>query len=153
MIYFVQSVDGGPVKIGHTDNLEQRLVQLESHYGTPLAVLATMDGDRSVEAGLHERFAHLRFGRTEQFRPAVEIFAFIGKPLLVSANPDAVEAMKPATASIWLKPDAYKSASLAARFRGMKLIDYLTMVVQAAADRDIEEGHRRRTQLRQKPKD
>jgi hypothetical protein len=97
MIYFLQPVDGGPVKIGFTDDLDTRRKALESRYGQPLALLTTLDGGREREGELFARFAHLRFGRTEQFRPAPELFEFIGRPLLVSANPDAVEVM-PSTA-------------------------------------------------------
>lgn len=93
MIYFMQATDGGPVKIGYSADVGARLYQLESHYGTRLAVLATAEGGRAEEAELHTRFAHLRFGRTEQFQPAPDLMAFLGRPLLAGANPDAVEAM------------------------------------------------------------
>ncbi len=101
MIYSAQPVDDGPVKIGFTDNLDVHRKQLEAHYGKPLAVLATMPGDMEREAEVHAMFAHLRLetdkgkGRPiEQFRPAAELMAFIGRPLLVGANPDAVQAME-----------------------------------------------------------
>lgn len=100
MIYFAQGVGGGPVKIGYSEDVDARLCQLESHYGQPLALLATMPGDFETEAEIHKRFAHLRFARSgrrgvnpEQFRPAADLMAFIGRPLLVAANPDATEAM------------------------------------------------------------
>jgi len=93
MIYFLQPIDGGPVKIGHSADVEARLRQLEAHYGRPLALLAVREGGRDEEQAVHERFAHLRLGRTEQFRPARELMEFIGRPLLVDANPDAVEAL------------------------------------------------------------
>lgn len=93
MIYFVQAVDGGPVKIGYSNCIERRLSQLESHYKQPLVILATMKGGRKKEAEIHARFSHLRFGRTEQFRPVAELMEFIGRPLLVSVNPDAIEVM------------------------------------------------------------
>jgi hypothetical protein len=54
-----------------------------------------MRGGRATEKMIHAEFGHLRIGRTEQFRPAPELIAFIGKPLLVGINPDTVEAMKP----------------------------------------------------------
>jgi hypothetical protein len=94
MVYFAQ-LPGGSVKIGYTETLDARLDQLRAHYGAELALLATMPGDRSVEAEIHDRFAHLRFGRTEQFKPAADLMEFIGRPLLVDANPDAVEATQP----------------------------------------------------------
>lgn len=99
MIYFVQPVSGGPVKIGTTINLESRLKQLESHYGQPLAVLATQEGGRTEEAEIHARFSHLRFGHTEQFKPAPELMDFIGRPLLVNPDPSAVESLSPADPS------------------------------------------------------
>jgi hypothetical protein len=91
MIYFAQ-LPGGAIKIGCMEDVETRLSQLGSHYGTELALLVTMPGDRSVEAEIHERFSHLRLGRTEQFQPGADLIQFIGKPLLVNPYPEAVEA-------------------------------------------------------------
>jgi hypothetical protein len=93
MIYFAQSTDGGPIKIGTTADVESRLRQLEAHYGRPLALLATMPGGRDEERAIHRRFALLRFGRTEQFRPAPDLLAFIGRPLLVDPNHETVEVI------------------------------------------------------------
>jgi hypothetical protein len=93
VIYFMQSVDGGPIKIGCSTDVDRRRCQLEATYGTPLAVLGTMEGGPEDEARIHARFSHLRLGKTEQFRPAPDLLAFVGKPLLVGLNPDAVEAM------------------------------------------------------------
>lgn len=93
MIYFLQSLAGGPVKIGFTEDLDSRVRQLESHYCQSLAILATLPGGRDEERAIHERFSALRIGRTEQFQPGPDLMAFIGRPLFVSANPDTVEAM------------------------------------------------------------
>jgi hypothetical protein len=102
MIYFMQSTEGGSIKIGYTCDLRRRHKQLEKHYGCQLAVLATMPGDLDEEAEIHERFAHLRHAkacgehrRPELFRPAADLMEFIGRPLLVGANPDAVECLNP----------------------------------------------------------
>jgi hypothetical protein len=95
VIYFMQPADGGAIKIGHSPDVDRRREQLEAHYGRPLVLLATMRGGRAEEASIHRRFSHLRLGRKEQFRPAAELMAFIGRPLLVDANPEAVEAVKP----------------------------------------------------------
>jgi hypothetical protein len=78
VIYFLQSLDGGPVKIGTTDNLELRRKQLEARYGQSLALLATLPGGVDEEKVLHRRFAHIRFGATEQFIPTAELYEFIG---------------------------------------------------------------------------
>jgi hypothetical protein len=94
LIYFAQSPQGGTIKIGTSEDVPTRIKALEAHYGQPLAVLATMPGGREEEAAIHERFVEHRLGRTEQFRPVAEILAFIGRPLLVSPDPDAVLAME-----------------------------------------------------------
>jgi hypothetical protein len=99
VIYFAQSVDGGPVKIGTAVDVDRRIAQLEAYYGRQLAVLAILPGGPDEEAAIHERFAHLRLdgkgrcGRQpEQFRPAADLMAFIGKPLFV--NQGDVELME-----------------------------------------------------------
>jgi hypothetical protein len=95
MIYFAQAVDGGPIKISCSQDIDNRLLQLKDHYGRPIALLATKPGDFDTEAEIHARFAHLRLGRTEQFRPAPELMEFIGRPLLTAPDPDAIEPMPP----------------------------------------------------------
>lgn len=92
-VYFMQSVTGGPVKIGHSINVHRRRENLEWAYGTPLTVLATMQGGRKEEAAIHARFSHLRLGQTEQFMPASELMAFIERPLLADQDAESVEAM------------------------------------------------------------
>jgi hypothetical protein len=96
VIYFLQSTDGGPVKIGTTEDVEARRRQLESHYGKPLALLATLPGGRDEEAEIHERFGYLRLGypgRSEpfpvQFRSDPELMAFLGRPLAPAEAPPA----------------------------------------------------------------
>lgn len=125
MIYFVQGLDGGAVKIGFTDDMATRLPQLEYKYKQPLAVLATMPGNREREQEIHARFSHLRFGKTEQFRPAADLMAFIGRPLLVGANPDAVEAMddhsKPMIVQVRGSHEFKAWAEELARFDGLSL--------------------------------
>lgn len=45
-----------------------------------------------------------------------------------------------------IHPDAIKEAKLAAGFRDMSLVEYLSTVVREAAARDIDEGIARRKQ-------
>lgn len=54
MIYFIRRPDGGPVKVGCSNNVDARLRQLEETYGRPLALLATLPGGRGTEAELHD---------------------------------------------------------------------------------------------------
>jgi hypothetical protein len=107
VIYFAMTPTGS-IKIGCSRELEKRLGALERHYGVELVLLHTMEGDFDTEDEIHDRFAHLRLGRTEQFQPGPDLMEFIGKPLLVQPDPDAVEAigpqttrMKPVRLDIW----------------------------------------------------
>jgi Meiotically up-regulated gene 113 len=94
LIYFAQ-LPSGAVKIGYSANVDARLIALKSYYHQPLVLLGTIEGDREDEQALHKRFAHIRLHGTEQFRPTPELMEFIGKPLLVSANPESVEVTPP----------------------------------------------------------
>jgi hypothetical protein len=93
VVYFLEPTGGGPIKIGFSHDVPKRIKELKSHFGTPLTLLATIEGGREREREIHARFAHMRLGKTEQFRPAPELLEFIGRPLLVGVNPDTVEAM------------------------------------------------------------
>ena len=76
MVYFAQ-FPTGLIKIGVTDNLEARLPELAYDYGVDLTLLATMPGDRSTKHEVHQRFADLRVGRTDQFEPGPDLMDFI----------------------------------------------------------------------------
>jgi Meiotically up-regulated gene 113 len=101
-IYFLQPTDGGPVKIGFSNDVDRRKAELEAKYEMPLILLRTMRGERKKEHELHMRFAHLRLGTSEQFQPAPELMEFIGRPLFTSANPDAVKEIESKLVSIRL---------------------------------------------------
>ena len=139
MIYFAQPVDGGPIKIGTTENLDSRLYALERHYGCLLALLATMEGGREREVEIHAQFAHLRFGRTEQFRPAPDLLTFIGRPLLVGANPDVVEAMKGRRLGyryIRMDDELCEKARKLAALRGVSMAEMFSDALRPWIDRE-----------------
>lgn len=136
MIYAVQPTTGGPVKIGHSDDVARRLAQLEAHYRQPLAVLATFEGGREEEQAIHAQFAHLRFGRTEQFRPAAELMAFLGRPLLVDANPAIVEAIAVATSMARVTKEANEGARSVCGFYGETISGYIDRVVKERVEAD-----------------
>jgi hypothetical protein len=149
VIYAMQAVEGGPVKIGYTENLEARHKQLEAHYGRPLAILATIPGDLDTEAEIHLRFAHLRIDgggkrgrKIEQFRPASDLMEFIGSPLLVSADPDLIEAMPPVgydperdDVTVKLDRTLVGKAKLVATHRGVPVAELLSELARAPLDR------------------
>jgi hypothetical protein len=132
VIYFAQ-LETGAIKIGRTEDLESRLQTLERRYG-PVSVLKTIPGGVARERQIHERFAHLRLSQAEQFRPAADLMEFIGKPLLVSANADAIEAVKFGRGSIRfirldLSPADHKRVERAAGERGLTMASYARMAV------------------------
>lgn len=80
-VYFMQAIGGGPIKIGHSKDVEKRQAQLEARYGRPLVVVHIIEGDRGTEQAIHQKFARLRIRQTEQFRVGRDLIEFIGKPL------------------------------------------------------------------------
>ena len=88
MIYFAQ-LPTGAIKIGSSDNVRERLRTLSIEYRAKLGLLAVLPGGRKEEHAIHRQFAHLRFPKTEQFRPAPELMEFIGRPLFASTRPVA----------------------------------------------------------------
>jgi hypothetical protein len=147
LIYFVQAISGGPIKIGFSDNVSARVRQLEAHYGQPLAILATMPGDREDEREIHGRFATARMGRTEQFRPVAEIMAFIGCSIIVDIDPYAVEVMEAADTSVKLDVDVVRIAKIVAAYRDVSLAEYLSNTLKPIVQGDLD-----REQTRNQPK-
>lgn len=61
MIYFIQPVIGGRVKIGRTQtDLGRRLQQIQAYNHEPLQIIRTLEGDTAQETWLHDRYGHLR---------------------------------------------------------------------------------------------
>lgn len=76
MIYFVAQKD--KIKIGTTNNINQRLKNLSTSSPHPLVLLATMDGDKEIEKQLHFRFHKYKVCR-EWFSCSEEIKQFINE--------------------------------------------------------------------------
>lgn len=77
MIYFLQSGESGPVKIGHTKGIVTcRLRQLQHSSPYELSVLGAHEGDHEVEQSLHRRFQDFRF-RNEWFHPVKSLLKHI----------------------------------------------------------------------------
>jgi hypothetical protein len=69
MIYFAQLANGN-IKIGYTyQPIRDRLIILECATKGPVKLLAVEEGGRKREEELHNKFSHLRLGRSEQFTP------------------------------------------------------------------------------------
>lgn len=99
MIYFVQPAGQpvDPIKIGYTDGLDRRIVELERQHGRSMVVLATCRGGRRLERALHEVFAHFRVSG-EWFEPSDDVLRLIEDVRLNGADalPQIDEVEQPA---------------------------------------------------------
>lgn len=77
VVYFIQGVDGGPIKIGRTRNLKERLRSIQMSSPVRLRVLAAYrNPDEDAETKLHQRFrVHRLHG--EWFEDCPKIRKFI----------------------------------------------------------------------------
>lgn len=81
MIYFIQDGSNFSIKIGYAKtDAEARMATLQTGNSAELVLLATMDGDRSQEAGLHRLFAEYRVAG-EWFRPCPDLLRLIGRAM------------------------------------------------------------------------
>lgn len=71
-VYFLQQGEGGPVKVGVTDNVVRRVKELEAQRGARLTLLATMPGTRDLEQAIHRALAAHRI-EGEWFRPVADV--------------------------------------------------------------------------------
>lgn len=67
IVYFIRASDDGPVKIGVTRDLSQRLDTLQAMAHEPLVVIRSIHGSIRTERWLHREFADRRLHR-EWFR-------------------------------------------------------------------------------------
>lgn len=83
VVYFLENVDTGAIKIGYTTLLNQRIADIQSVYGIRLRLLATIPGGYDEEVQLHEQFHNHRLKRrrggqfSEWFAPAPELLDYI----------------------------------------------------------------------------
>lgn len=82
-VYFIQTGETGPVKIGSSHDPESRLRSLQVANPDRLTLLGAIPGGYERERQLHSRFAHLLV-HGEWFRPAVELADFIRSETLLS---------------------------------------------------------------------
>lgn len=73
-VYFV--TDGEAIKIGHANNINRRIAELQTSQHFPLYFIGGLSGGEHEERLLHRRFALLRI-RGEWFEIHPDIFNFI----------------------------------------------------------------------------
>jgi hypothetical protein len=103
-----------------------------------------MEGDRSAEQEIHARFAHLRLGRTEQFRPGNDLMRFIGMPMLVNSSPEAVgRDLK--YIHLGLTPDQHHQFRIAAAIEGTSMMQLVLRLVTEYLDAqpDVSAGQKK----------
>lgn len=139
MIYAMQPVRGGPIKLGFTSNVAQRKRAFENAHKVKMNLLWSADGDEHAERELLARFAHLRLGREEQFRPALELIEFLGSP--PKAIPETVrrgnKAIKHASgAAAPIDRDLMRMAKWLASVQEPRVTvgQYLTMILAPVVD-------------------
>ncbi len=75
-VYFIQSGDSGPIKIGVSVSVDTRLKNIQVYHPLPLRVIGLIEGTVKKEHEVHTLFAKHRL-RGEWFSPSPEILAFI----------------------------------------------------------------------------
>jgi hypothetical protein len=75
-VYFAQSADDGPIKIGHSTNIHIRLMNLRTASPTPIRLVGLMLGGKAEEVSTQMRFAQLN-SHGEWFRPGPRLVKFI----------------------------------------------------------------------------
>lgn len=76
MVYFVQSVTGGPIKIGKTTNIANRLSSMQTANGAKLRLLGWIPGSYGEERDMHARFQRERM-IGEWFAPSKRLLGYI----------------------------------------------------------------------------
>lgn len=71
-VYFIQAVDGGPIKIGYGADVTARLNGLQTGSPVTLRIIGICEGDRELEQKLHKELA-AHHVRGEWFRPVPEV--------------------------------------------------------------------------------
>lgn len=75
-IYFVRAVTGGPIKVGYTNNITMRLMNMQQGNPAKLTCLRLIAGDHSLEREIHARFdKHRLLGEWFAATPELEALA------------------------------------------------------------------------------
>lgn len=75
-VYFIQSENEGPIKIGCAIDPIARMLSLQTSHPNQLRLLAVVDGSYKEEAKLHRLFANYRI-KGEWFHPSTQLTEYI----------------------------------------------------------------------------
>jgi hypothetical protein len=119
MLYAMQPVGGGPIKLGCTKDVTRRKKEHEQTYETELVLLWTSPGEIAEERELKKRFRSLRL-HGEQFLAAPELIQFLGSELAVPhANAEPWYMLK----KDWDKKTVFIDTDLIAKARWLASIE------------------------------
>lgn len=76
MIYFIQPIDGGPIKIGRTNYIQRRFSELQNAASQELKILGVTEGHAKEEYDLHLLFSSAKL-HGEWFEPIPELVEYI----------------------------------------------------------------------------
>lgn len=76
VVYFVQGSTGGPIKIGYTTNMCNRLKELQTGFPDTLVILCAKKGYSKEEGEYHKAFEEFKL-KGEWFKPVPEILSTI----------------------------------------------------------------------------
>jgi len=91
-VYFI-SAAGGPIKIGYTNDIQERLTRLQVSNHKEIRLLLKMPGTRETEAAIHRLFDAHRI-RGEWFKRCPEIIYFVRKGWRTMNGEPAGEPLK-----------------------------------------------------------
>jgi len=77
-VYFLQSGQDGPIKIGYTTDIQKRIKALQTAHPFPLKLLLVINGNVDDESKLHKKFNSLRLCG-EWFSPDEKLLQYIEK--------------------------------------------------------------------------
>jgi len=107
MIYFIQDIEKGPIKIGFSTNPESRLTAIQTGYPYLLQIIKSFEGTREDEMLFHRRLRKHRL-MGEWFKPHKDVYYLMeteGKGVL----DDKIEAI------LRLREEGYSPDKIAKR--------------------------------------
>lgn len=93
LVYFIQSGDDGPIKIGYTTSINTRLPTLQTAHPWVLHVIGTVPGSVLDEARAHNALAEYRM-IGEWFRPEAEVRTRIREWIAAGRVPASIFAQQ-----------------------------------------------------------
>ena len=95
-VYFIQSIFGGPIKIGCTINIDKRLCDLQAGSPIKLVLLGTICGSYEEESKLHKRFGKHRI-HGEWFNLSEDLYIYLKRKKIyasIKIYPEVDEGQK-----------------------------------------------------------